>query len=85
MDRQKEIIKVFNKSEKTVLHKSEIIELGKISYYYNTNKHVGDVLSRMVKNGLLERPKKGYYKLTGRQNKHFNKDFVNDPNQTTLL
>lgn len=61
MNRQAEILEVFPDAE-TILSKKEIIERGQIRYYYNTEKHVGDTLSRMVKNQLLVRVKKGYYK-----------------------
>jgi len=63
MDRQKEILQVFNMDFDLVLTKKEIIENGKIGYYHNTQKHVGEVLSRMVKNGSLKRVKKGSYSL----------------------
>lgn len=85
MDRQKEIIDVFLKSDKEVLTKQEIIKLGNISYYYNTSFHAGNTLSRMVNNGLLERVKKGSYKLSGRQNKFFKSDVIANPNQTELF
>ena len=62
MNRQAEILETFPNKE-TILSKKEIIERGQIRYYFNTEKHVGDTLSRMVKNGLLVRVKKGYYKL----------------------
>jgi predicted transcriptional regulator of viral defense system len=63
MERQKQILRVFKGDKDLVLSKSEIIKQGKISYYHNTEKHVGDCLSRLVKNGGLTRVKKGYYKL----------------------
>ena len=85
MDRQREIIEVFRKSEKEVLKKSEIIKEGKICYYYNTEKHVGDTLSRMVRNGLLERVKIGYYKLSGKHKRRFKKDLIENPNQINLF
>lgn len=85
MDRQKQIIDVFLISNKDVLSKSEIIKTGGISYYYNTEKHVGNTLSRMVRNGVLERVKKGHYSLTGRQNRFFKKDVTEDKNQIDLF
>ncbi len=36
------------------------------AYYYNQNKHFGDVLSRMVRIGLIERIKPGVFKLSSR-------------------
>jgi len=39
------------------------------TYYHNSRKYVGEVLSRMVKSGLLLRVKKGIYKLGYRTNK----------------
>lgn len=32
-------------------------------YYCNAEKHFGELLSRMVKSGFIERERKGYYKL----------------------
>ena len=32
-------------------------------YYCNEEKHVGELLSRMIKSGILERVKRGTYKL----------------------
>ncbi|MEZ7496489.1 hypothetical protein QO206_13405 [Leeuwenhoekiella aequorea] len=69
MNRQAEILEVFPDAE-TILSKSEIIERGQIRYYFNTEKHVGETLSRMVKNGILVRVKKGYYKRGKSTPKH---------------
>ena len=69
MNRQAEILETFPDKE-TILSKKEIIERGQIRYYYNTEKHVGHTLSRMVKNGLLVRVKKGYYKRGRPHPKH---------------
>jgi predicted transcriptional regulator of viral defense system len=43
--------------------KAEIMKNVSIHYYANSGKHFGDVLSRMVKNGTLERVSKGKYKI----------------------
>lgn len=43
--------------------KSQAVSVIGGTYYYNGDKHTGDVLGRMVKAGLLERVKKGRYKL----------------------
>lgn len=49
--------------------KQKAVELiGKI-YYCNADKHVGDVLSRMVKAGLLKRIEPGLFELGDRTNK----------------
>lgn len=83
MDRQKQILNVFSKDE--ILSKSEIKEKSGISYYCNTDKHLGDVLSRMVNNGLLERVKKGYFKWSGRTvPNHQQKELIQPKEQTKL-
>jgi len=63
MNRQKQILAVFENDKDKVLTKQEIIKKSGISYYCNTSKHVGDTLSRMVKNKSLMRVSKGKYKL----------------------
>lgn len=63
MDKQKEILQVFNGDKLKVLSKAVIKEFGNISYYNNTDKYLGETLSRMVKNGSLERVSRGKYKL----------------------
>lgn len=49
--------------------KQQAVELIGKSYYCNADKHVGDVLSRMVKAGLLKRIKPGLFELGDRTNK----------------
>lgn len=84
MDRQKEVLNAFKEGE--VLSKNQIKERSGISYYYNTDKHLGDVLSRMVKNGLLIRIKKGYYQWLGRTvPNHKAKEIIQPKNQTKLF
>ncbi|WP_288435344.1 hypothetical protein [uncultured Chryseobacterium sp.] len=48
--------------------KSKAIELIGGSYYCNSTKHVGDILSRMVKSGLLHRVKNGLFVIGTRVN-----------------
>ena len=80
MDRQRQILKIFNGDKEIELKKSEIISIGKISYYTNTEKHVGETLSRMVANGTLQRIIKGTYKLGSKSKK----DYVPE-NQTNMF
>lgn len=63
MNRQKEVLECFNGDKNIELSKQEIIQKAKLYYFNNTEKHAGDVLSRMVKSGLLKRVKKGVYSL----------------------
>lgn len=47
----------------TEITKRKAVELIGGDYYHNADKHVGDVLSRMVNSGLLKRIKNGVYAL----------------------
>ena len=44
------------------MQKSAIVEHCDGWYYANADKHVGDILSRMVESNLIHRPKQGLYK-----------------------
>lgn len=77
MNRQKEIIKVFDNDPSLVLSKEQIIAKSKINYYTNTRKHIGHVLTRMVRNKTLLRVKKGFYKLNITSNHMQNSLFKN--------
>ena len=46
-----------------VITKKEAVQLIGGKYFCNADKHVGDVLSRMVKSGLLKRIKNGVFEL----------------------
>lgn len=46
-----------------VTSKSELYSSCCGNYYYNGSKHFGEILSRMVISGVIERPKHGYYSL----------------------
>ena len=85
MNKQTQILKVFNNDKELILKKSEIIEKGSIYYYYNTEKHVGDTLTRMVKNGLLIHVKIGHYKLGTHIKTKKAVDLIINKNQTKLL
>lgn len=63
MNRQKQIIQVFENNKQLILTKSEIKEKGGIVYHNNTDKYLGETLARMVKNNSLQRIAKGNYKL----------------------
>ena len=53
----------------TQINKRKAVELIGHNYYCNADKHVGDVLSRMVKSGLLKRIKPGAFALGDRTKK----------------
>lgn len=84
MERQKQILEVFNDTQE-ILSKKAIKEKTGISYYYNTDKHLGDILGRMVNNGLLERVKKGYFKWTGSTLPNHRKNQIIIPKEQTQL
>jgi hypothetical protein len=54
----------------------EIYSNVSFSYYCNANKHLGAILSTMVKNGKIERIKKGVFKYINAQDyiKNFKKE-----------
>lgn len=55
--------------EHTEITKRKAIELIGHTYYINAPKHVGDILSRMVKSGLFKRIKPGVFALGQRTKK----------------
>lgn len=81
-DRQKEVLACFNGDKELQLSKKEIIEKARLYYYHNTDKHAGDVLSRMVNSGLLRRISKGVYSLGSGVKR---KDKIVPANQIKLL
>jgi hypothetical protein len=82
MTTQKDILKLFVNDE-FVLSKSFIVLALGNNYYCNAEKHIGDMLSRMVKNGTLIRIKKGVFKR-GSSVKKQNTEFI-DENQISLF
>lgn len=81
---QKEILNLFNGDFEKELKTREIVEAVGGRYWRDTGgKYVGERLSRMVKVGVLERVKKGVFKLgTGKKQTIQN---TIDPNQITLF
>lgn len=59
--KQKEIAEYLKCVESATI--DEIYKNVSFSYYYNANKYVGEILSRMIKSGHVERVKKGVFKL----------------------
>lgn len=81
-DKQKSIIGFALKNGDKIT-KKEAVQLIGSCYYCNASKHVGDVLSRMVKAGLLERVKAGTF-IIGKNRRQTAQGVVN-PNQLNLL
>lgn len=52
------------------------------TYYCNAQKHVGEILTRMVNNGMLERLKPGHFKIS---EKRMIKSPTPDPSQKELF
>lgn len=63
-DKQRKIVE-FARSNNNQITKKQACAL--IPFYHNTQKHVGDVLSRMVKLNMLKRIKNGLYELSSGQ------------------
>lgn len=68
MTDKQQILFDYAKSNRQITKQKAVELIGKI-YYCNADKHVGDVLSRMVKAGLLKRIKPGLFELGDRTNK----------------
>lgn len=56
---QKTVVKLINESPDKQVTKKSVCEV--IQFYYNTEKHVGEILSRMVKMGMIKRIKPGLF------------------------
>ena len=64
---QTQILKDANERGGTIT-KKEIVEMYGRAYWHNGAKHLGDILSRMVKANLLKRVKPGVFEV-GRERK----------------
>jgi len=62
-DKQKKIIQAVHDSQDKQMTKAQAVQMLKNEYYSNAGKYVGDILSRMVAAGLLQRVKNGVFKL----------------------
>ena len=67
--RHQQTIIHFARSNDNKITKQQACEL--IPFYHNTAKHVGDILSRMVKNKMLIRVKNGSFELNLGQRDNF--------------
>ena len=81
-DKQKQILSFASNNDGNI-SKSQAVELIGSCYYCNEKKHVGDVLSRMVKSGLLTRIKNGNFKIS--ETKKQTTNGIVNPNQLNLL
>jgi len=80
-EKQKEILEFLSKVPSATLN--EIYTNVSFGYYHNAHKHLGEVMSRLVKSGKVERLKKGTFKFVsfaGKKNAIPNTD-----NQTSLF
>jgi len=59
MDKQKEVLKYLSTVETATI--DEIYKNVSFSYYANYQKYIGEIMSRMVKNGTATRIKKGLF------------------------
>lgn len=65
--KQKQILDFALKNDNKIT-KTEAIDLIGFYYYHNAQKHVGEVLCRMVKSKLLNRVKNGSFEINSNKN-----------------
>jgi hypothetical protein len=84
--KMKQILRLFTAPGQE-LPKADIVKYSGLRYYHNTEKYVGEILGRMVANGLLERVKPGVYRIGIRRafRKAKAEPVKDDPNQLTLF
>lgn len=71
----------FMKSQDGTAKFSEICDRFHNEYYANASHYLSEILKRMVQNGLLVRPKRGWYEIK-REIRVFE---TNDPDQLKLF
>lgn len=79
--KQKTLLDFASKNENRITKKQAVDLIGK-DYFLNAPKYVGDILSRMVKNKLLNRIKNGSFEINPNRSQTI-KSIVN-PNQLEL-
>ena len=62
-ERQSAIIGFLRNCTEETSKKSDILNQFSHWYYCNSDKHLSEILHRMVKSGLLVKPKHGFYKI----------------------
>lgn len=80
MEKQKFIIQYLYRFETATT--AEIFEAIPWNHYYYKKKHLGEILSRMVKNGSIERVRRGVYRLS---KNGISKSLPVNENQTELF
>ena len=63
-------VKIVNEKENRPASKKEIVARFANCYIHNASKHIGDVLTRAVKNKKLVRVERGLYKIGEGRNNH---------------
>ena len=59
--KQRDILKLFRPGFEVT--KQTVVDAYGGAYYHNGQKYIGEILSRMVKQGLIERVKPGVFRL----------------------
>ncbi len=83
MDKRHEVLKYLQTVESaTVANVYQNVPFG---YYHNGHKYIGEILSRMVKHGMVERVKKGTYKFIRSTKPNQRRYTIENSNQIKLF